>query len=338
MQFGGFSNAAPFTVGVKSKKNVPFGVGELNQSSFFDVFSVKYLHEKYQDRLCAVPYWLKWDADKKTLQIPANALRECWLNSRKPYVFQPVEIRSRVGGSHANAIIIDVRNKRAERFEPHGSRARGIFPDFKYDSLDARLKAFFKGINVTYESATEICPYVGPQSAEDDDRTINGYCAAWSLWYVDFRMAYPDMSVKDLVNNMVAKSLEYSRTGKIREYLRRYLTQVYTFMFSEFPQYTEFFVNYDKYISMRKPPVAFDRFLDEMEKLTKSPADFLYTDYRTKRGRSALIPEGPVVIVSESVSEPAVAEAPAVATSKDSDLPEDFAEFYNHVLHVVMKN
>lgn len=330
MQLGGYSNTAPFTVGVKSKKNVPLSVGELNQSSFFDVFSVKYLHSKYQDRLCSVPYWLKWDADRKHLEIPIEALRKCWLSSGKPYVFQPVEIRSLEGNSHANAILIDVRNKTAERFEPHGSRARDMFPDFKYDSLDARLQTFFRTADVTYMSATEVCPYEGPQETEDDEKVgIDGYCAAWSLWFVDFRMAYPDVPVNDIVKNMVLKAREMSYKGSIREYLYRYLTQVYTYMFDEFPQYEDFFVNYDYYMDMKRQPAEFKRFLEHMNSLTKSPVDILYTDYNTKRRGRARSVTGKAMTIPRTK---------AGYVTLVPEVPDEFNEFFHNVLHVVMKN
>jgi hypothetical protein len=277
------------TVGVKSNATVPKEAQELNQSSFFDYFSIKYLHSKWGHMLCAVPYWLVWKPQQSHLQIPETALSHCWLKSGARFIFQPVEISAANGDSHANAIIIDVQKQTAERFEPHGAQESMVFPHFLYSQLDVQLDAYFKSLGVTYHSATQVCPFVGPQYVEDFDKDVQGYCAAWSLWYVDMRMSYPDEDRTQLIEAMTRKAAQLAKSRQLATYLQRFLSQVYGFMYQEFPQYSKFFTRY-KQLS-RSPSREFNQFLEHMDSLTKSPTALFSLKRRaTRRGASTTTP------------------------------------------------
>lgn len=349
--FGGALPLSNVTVGVKSNKDIPHKVGKLHESSFFDAASLAYLNNKYKDKVCTNMFWLKWNADRKALDIPRDSLRRCILSGKR-FVFQPVELRSSVGGSHANVIIIDIAKKTAERFEPQGHRAETGFADFRYSSLDARLRAYFN-FGITYLSANEICPYMGPQSVEDSTG-VSGYCAAWSLWYADMRLANENIEARPLIEGMVAKALALSRSGQLKEYLRRYLSQAYGYMYKTFPQYSDFFTNYDKYVEMRNPPPGFEQFLRQMNYLvTPKPSEQeVYVGYTTptnRRPNSAYPKKQPYkrrrAIGDETQWEEAIFE-PSSATpqyhvqtsNEDERTMEEFEKFYNKVLHVVMRN
>jgi len=338
---GGALPIDSLTVGVKSDKNVPRKVGALHESSFFDMASLSYLNNKFSDKICSNMFWIKWDADKKLLDLPRSSMRKC-MTSGKRYIFQPVELRSSRGGSHANVIIFDLEKKTAERFEPQGHRAERAFTDFKYASLDARLRAYFN-FGITYLSANEICPYMGPQSVEDTDN-ISGYCAAWSLWYADMRLSNENIEPKPLIEAMVAKALALSRSGQLKEYLRRYLSQAYGYMYKMFPQYSEFFTNYDTYARMARPPAGFKQFLDQMDHLVtpkpseKEPFVGYVTPakqkvYNRRREFTGSVAEPEYVTVLPSGE--AVADYHDAVEAKTM---AEFEKFYNKVLHVVMKN
>jgi len=114
---------------------------------------------------------------------------------------------------------------------------------------------------------------VGPQAFERYI-TQSGYCATWSLWYIDMRLTYPDVDRETLVKGMFDKLQKMLLRGTLTDYLLDYARQVYAVMVADFPHYADYFIHYEKYRRMRKTrreKKAFDAFLDEMNSLVKDP-------------------------------------------------------------------
>lgn len=252
-------------------------IGRLSSSDFFDVFSVKYLKAKH--RVCALPFWFWWKVGKgsqnESFEIPKHYIDECLLHAKERFVFIPLCLQSPVPGStHANALLCDKKKGTVERFEPHGARAYELFKDYHYESLDEQLAAYFKQeYGLEYIAPITYCPALGPQSIEHYI-TESGYCATWSLWYIDMRLSNPDVARDKLVKGMFDKLHDMLTKGTIVGYLLDYAKQVYAIMLTDFPHYEEFFVNYDEYkrLPMSNPKrKAFEKFLDEMENLVKDP-------------------------------------------------------------------
>lgn len=257
------------TVNVQEVSGVPWNISHLSDKFFFDYFSVKYLKRKFDDKLCGIVQWLKWNADKKELQVPNDRIQLCLADKSSRFVFQPCELVSRIGGSHANAILIDKTLKTAERFEPHGSRAYDIFRDFRYELLDELLEDYFNQNGIQYLKPAYFCPYIGPQKFESS-RT-SGYCAAWSLWYIDMRLSNPDVPKESLLVQMNTKTGQLRQTGQFREYLQRYVMQVYKLILVEFPHYYDYIVNYDRYDRARRYDAGFEQFKMELKSLIHDP-------------------------------------------------------------------
>jgi len=116
--------------------------------------------------------------------------------------------------THSNMIIVDKKNKRIERFEP----------ELDYDNkTDRAIKKYFisKGIIDTYVSSRDYFP-VGPQQYQHcmiferpyrKKFKVDGFCGAWSLWYTNLRLKYPDLPLEELRDNIQAKLSEYKLKG-----------------------------------------------------------------------------------------------------------------------------
>jgi hypothetical protein len=113
--------------------------------------------------------------------------------------------------AHANGLLYDTKTQNLERFEPHGSEnplrytqmgpvdAREI-KNYLQDNLGLTIKTFYQ--------PKSICPARGWQLREGYPRVensyfnrmwkINGYCAAWTLYYIMLRASNPDVSSKKI--------------------------------------------------------------------------------------------------------------------------------------------
>jgi ankyrin repeat protein len=155
------------------------------------------------------------------------------INSEARFVIIPLGIELKTG-SHANYLIYDKSLKEIERFEPHG----GTTPiGFNYNTqfLDEILEEYFKSIDkdIQYIKPSDYIPKIGFQimdSQEEHKRRIGdpgGFCALWSIWYVDQRLTYYTYDrktlVKELFKNIKVQSISYR--NMIRNYSRNIIKQ-----------------------------------------------------------------------------------------------------------------
>lgn len=103
--------------------------------------------------------------------------------------------------NHANIIVIDVRKKQIELFEPHGNRSDdSTLHHIKksYSKKKSYLKKFFKEfldykfINVVDELKKHTL-----QARYDSN---SGYCITWSLLYFHYKVLNPSVSYKRLIH------------------------------------------------------------------------------------------------------------------------------------------
>ena len=134
------------------------------------------------------------------------------------------------GKFHANALIFDTKTHTLTRFEPHGSDSLAYsVQDFdkqieKWLSKNNYVLGSKKLSNWKYRKPSDYCPIAGPQTREswklitkDINKESGGFCSAWSLLYIHFRISNPDFSDKEIseyMNNLTDKELSF----KIREY------------------------------------------------------------------------------------------------------------------------
>ena len=154
------------------------------------------------------------------------------INKKSEFIIVPLGIEL-TAGSHANYIIYDVKNKTVERFEPHGSSTP---PGLNYSPkiLDELLESRFKLINpdITYYAPQDYLPKIGFQLMdifENNKKKIGdpgGFCALWSIWYVDMRLKYRDLDCKELVKILIRsiKNQNVSVKNMIRNYAKNIIT------------------------------------------------------------------------------------------------------------------
>jgi hypothetical protein len=121
---------------------------------------------------------------------------------------------------HANILLYSFETNELERFDPFGSG---------YDKkLDEKLQEYFKELipNIKYISPTDYMTSMGIQKidvTENYNEYIgdpNGYCASWSIWYVDMRMNYPNISRNKLIL-YIAQQINVKHM-KFRSVIRNY--------------------------------------------------------------------------------------------------------------------
>jgi ankyrin repeat protein len=155
-----------------------------------------------------------------------NVLLKKCINNNKINIIIPLGIEMK-NGSHANYIIFNIKTKTVERFEPHGS----TFPiGFNYDPdlLDESLKNHFLKFDskITYIKPKDYMPKIGFQimdMLEQQNKKIGdpgGFCALWSLWYVDMRLIYKDIDRKLLVDELI-KTIKYNKIS-FKNLIRNY--------------------------------------------------------------------------------------------------------------------
>lgn len=162
----------------------------------------------------------------------SDLFNEC-IKSKARFVIIPVGIEMK-SSSHANYLIYDKNVKEIERFEPHG----GTTPiGFNYNSqhLDNLLIDYFKSIDneITYLKPQDYIPKIGFQmmdSQEHKQKRIGdpaGFCALWSIWYVDQRLTYHTYHRKELVKILFGniKSRGISYRNMIRNYSRNIISE-----------------------------------------------------------------------------------------------------------------
>lgn len=125
--------------------------------------------------------------------------------------------------AHANGLLYDTTTQILDRYEPHGSGN-----PIKYTNIDTKtsklFKAFIKtnlGLHVKrFNQPRSVCPMKGWQTRQGISRfknlifdrqwKIDGYCAAWSLYFILLRAKNPHIAVKTIQERAFK---EYEKTS-----------------------------------------------------------------------------------------------------------------------------
>lgn len=141
-------------------------------------------------------------------------------NEKQIIIIMYVAIIESNGSRHANALIYDCDSNELERFDPFGSGT--------YENLDDKLNKYFSALisNVKYISPKDYMTPIGLQKidvSETQNEYVgdpNGYCVAWSNWYIDMRASYPELNriklIKYIIQQITFKQLKFRSI--IRDY------------------------------------------------------------------------------------------------------------------------
>jgi hypothetical protein len=166
------------------------------------------LNDKYN------PYINWYSYDTKELVMPYNIdkiVAGCMKNKKIDFIVLPVSMY-RNGGAHANMVIYSKRNNTVERFEPHGSDRKESYNSYL---MDIELKKKFKKLfpKAMYSVPSDYLPNLGFQSVDvkfkrDVRAHPGGFCASWSLWYIDLRLSNPDIIDIQKLVQLAMRSLD----------------------------------------------------------------------------------------------------------------------------------
>ena len=209
--------------------------------SYFTRGSIYILNAEYNSK---IKYLQKTNIGKTLILTPPNfseTIKQCEIDNKYMVVcdltlLSTENVRET---SHANALIIDIRRKTIERFDPHGSNQYKLAKlaydpdnlltdrkDFKFGNLpnkvknnleekliesnalfnqekiDEQLKTKMKELlpEYVYYGTNYTTPYLGPQIKSD---AYDGLCVTWSTMYMVLRLLNPDLNPAEITLRMI---------------------------------------------------------------------------------------------------------------------------------------
>ena len=183
---------------------------------------------------------VKWYYNKETtsfdLTFPSffwDAWAEHMYDPSIRFIVALLSLKNNKGGFHANVLIFDKTTNELERFDGMGTE---LSKTYAPEELDASLRDEFVRASAKnpslmppkhkYLSPVDYCPKMPVfQSREMDDisaiynPTDHGNCAVWRLWYIDHRLANPDLNRKQFVKYAMKKLTD---TGSLYTYIKSY--------------------------------------------------------------------------------------------------------------------
>jgi len=147
----------------------------------------------------------------------ADELVDCIKNKDIETIIIPlsiIDLKRHAG--HANVLIYRKKMSVIEHFEPHGNN--GIYQDVIKTKMEYFITTLNNKLtsqnlpNVELISASNVCPYIGPQRLEavipnkklnDGRLETGGYCVVWSLLFTELALKYPLCSSNTLVRFII---------------------------------------------------------------------------------------------------------------------------------------
>lgn len=140
------------------------------------------------------------------------------------FILLKLTIISNAYSNHANIIIMDIKNKYVERFDPYG-----VVPFVKGPEIDNLMESFFSEYFPTFKylSPSKIINSISFQIFSDErneknhiENDPNGFCVAWCLWYLETRIKNINIYPKSLIKRTVVQ-INKNET-KFKDYIRNY--------------------------------------------------------------------------------------------------------------------
>ena len=140
------------------------------------------------------------------------------------FILLKLTIISNANSNHANILILDVKNKYVERFDPYG-----VVPFVKGADIDKLLELFFSDYfpAFKYLSPSKTINSISFQTFSDErneenyiENDPNGFCVAWCLWYLETRIKNINIYPKSLIKRTIVQ-INKNET-KFKDYIRNY--------------------------------------------------------------------------------------------------------------------
>ena len=175
---------------------------------------INYLYKRFDDKLCFFShqnrigfFWIN-----EELYFYPELLEIC-KEQDKRFILIPLSLMGDFF-NHQNVILIDLKNKTYERFDPWGSMTS---EQYEPEKLDKVLQEFFEEQLPGFRFITphELCPTgksfqtiqsnvyeFSPDTTEKIKKRYKteniGFCVAWSMFYVYMRLKNPDIKPSEL--------------------------------------------------------------------------------------------------------------------------------------------
>lgn len=178
-----------------------------------------------------VPYLILFEDENKyhVNQYLHLFIRKCFRYKIRFILFK-LTIISTDTSTHANIILFDKETGIMERFEPYGDvpfiteKIDDVIKNYMGDILKDYLQIM--GLKFTYLSPKDYVNNISFQSISDDGNIYvkklgdpEGYCLAWTFWYIEMRLSNPNVHPQQLVNNSIKNiSEKYAFIDFIRNY------------------------------------------------------------------------------------------------------------------------
>lgn len=174
-----------------------------------------------------------WAYNNLFVPIGADASAARFMASTCRYLIVPLGIETK-HGSHANYLIYDKTTDILERFEPHGGKIGARF-NYESEELDRQLVTVFSTLlpGMTFLPPSGFLPRIGFQLFDNYEHNTymnigdpGGFCAIWSIWYVDLRLSYRSLTQDKLVRKLLDRIRQegLSFRNMIRDYSGRITT------------------------------------------------------------------------------------------------------------------
>jgi ankyrin repeat protein len=180
-----------------------------------------------------INFELLWSFHK--LFYPLNFeenIKKCIKKSKYNFIIIPLGIEI-FNNNHSNYLIYDISKNEIERFEPNGTHNPNKL-NYNFKLLDVLLKNKFSEINnIKYIPPIDFLPRIGFQILDAVEKHTHqnigdpgGFCAVWSIWYVDMRLKYNTIHRKELVESIIklVKINNISFKNMIRTYSKTITT------------------------------------------------------------------------------------------------------------------
>ena len=115
--------------------------------------------------------------------------------------------------AHENSYIYDIQKEELEIFEPNGSRINDLVTVFGLKNFYKEFLNYFVEMGIPirkFYKPMDYCPAQGPQQFDYYTTKLiknapGGYCAIWSVYYLDARLSNPNVPRDLLITFMVNK-------------------------------------------------------------------------------------------------------------------------------------
>ena len=281
-------------------KNAHFVSGTINTPQrriIYEKFHIMYIVNRYirTDPYLTKIVYKQEDKNKQRIRrnrqehqymtVPINLnlyeqIQNCKRNNKRFLIGLIYLSNKLVGGAHENSYIYDIQKQELEIFEPNGASAYDILNKYKSKKMYNAVVDYFKSQNIPVKKLYKPMDYCmkGPQifdyyTMRKLKNPPGGYCAAWSIYYLDARLSNPDIP-----RNVLIRIMEDSFRNDSALFINTYTHYIFTnFLMNvlnidkirrEYPNFIENFKK-DK-LSIEERQYLNDELIYEITKLVSS--------------------------------------------------------------------